>query len=202
MLMALFALLLRWLSYPQALACAVGAIVFNAFILPRLPGGKERLYRADERERGYSRGILTYPVSVFVLVLVFPVPVAAAMWGVLSFGDGPATLVGSRPGGKPLPWNRKKTVEGFLAFILGAAPSAAFLYWWTLPNIGSSPPWWRTAEAQALFGSPRIGGILLISFVTAVACSFLESLETKIDDNLLAPLGGAIVMVGLIYVFL
>jgi dolichol kinase len=201
MLVALFAILLRWLSYPQALACAVAAIVFNVFILPRLPGGKQRLYRADERERGFSMGILAYPVSVFLLILLFPIPVAAAMWGVLSFGDGPATLVGSLATGGSLPWNSKKTVSGFVAFVLGALPSAAFLFWWTLPNIGSSPPWWRAAASQAKFSSLGSGEILILSFVVAIVCAFLESLETKIDDNLLAPLGGAILMTGLIYVF-
>lgn len=215
MLVAVFALLLRWLSYPQALACAVAAIVFNAFILPRLPGGKRYLFRAEERERGFSRGILTYPISVFLLILIFPVPVAAAMWGALSFGDGLATLVGTRAGtragsragtgagaragGGPLPWNPKKTAAGLIAFVLGATPSVAFLYWWTLPNAGSSPPWWRSAAAQAMFNSPQVAGILAASLVAAAACAFLESLDTRIDDNLLAPLGGAIFMTGLIY---
>jgi dolichol kinase len=201
MLVALFAVLLRWLSYPQALACAVAAIVFNAFILPRLPGGKQYLYRADERERGFSRGILAYPVSVFLLILIFPVPIAAAMWGVLSFGDGLATLVGSRATGGSLPWNAKKTVAGLLAFVLGATPSAALLFWWALPNINASPPWWRLAAVQDKFSSLGVGEILILSFASAIVCAFLESLETRIDDNLLAPLGGAILMTGLIYVF-
>jgi dolichol kinase len=201
MLVALFAVLLRWLSYPQALACAVAAIVFNTLILPRLPGGKQHLYRADERERGFSGGILAYPVCVFLLIMLFPTPVAAAMWGVLSFGDGPATLVGSLATGGQLPWNPKKTVSGFIAFVCGATPSAALLFWWTLSNVGSSPPWWHSMDVRAKFAFLGAGEILLLSFVVAIACAFLESLETKIDDNLLAPIGGAILMTGLIYVF-
>jgi dolichol kinase len=201
MLVASFALLLRWLSYPQALACAAGLVIFNAFILPRLPGSRRYLYRAEERERGFSVGILAYPVSVFILILVFPVPVAAAMWGVLSFGDGMATLVGSAVGRRHLPWNPKKTLEGMLAFVLGALPPAAFLYWWTLPNVASSPPWWRSPGALDLFGSPGLGAVIAVSLVTAVACAFLETLETRLDDNLVAPLGGACVMVGLACIF-
>jgi len=201
MLVGAFTLLLRWLNYPQALACAACAIIFNVFILPRLPGSKSRLYRADERERGFSVGILMYPVSVFLLIFSFPVPVAAAMWGVLSFGDGMATVIGVRSKGRRLPWNRDKSVDGFFAFVLGAAPAAIFYYWWTLPNVGSSPPWWRLAAAQERFGSLGIGRIVAISLVVAFVCAFLESLKTRIDDNILAPLGGACVMVGLIYVF-
>jgi dolichol kinase len=201
MLVASFAVLLRWLSYPQALACAVAAIVFNVFILPRLPGGKRYLYRADEREHGFSRGIIAYPISVFLLILLFPVPIAAAMWGVLSFGDGLATLVGSRATGRSLPWNPQKTAAGLAAFVLGALPSAAFLFWWTLSNADASPPWWRSAIVQAKFSSVGAVDIVVVSVVCAVVCAFLESLETRIDDNLLAPLGGAILMMGLIYVF-
>lgn len=201
MLVALFALLLRWLSYPQALACALAAIVFNALVLPRLPGGKQYLYREEERARGFSRGILAYPIAVFTLIFLFPVPVAAAMWGVLSFGDGLATLVGSRPGGRSLPWNAKKTREGMLGFVVGAVPAAAFLYWWTLPNVGSSPLWWRAESAQAAFGSLSLGRIAILSMATAGVCAFLESLDTKLDDNLLAPLGGAIFLTVMIYLF-
>ena len=201
MMVGLFALLLRWLNYPQALACAVAAIVFNAFILPRLPGSTQSLYRAEERERGFSRGILMYPVAVFLLILVFPVSVAGAMWGMLSFGDGLATLAGSRANSRRLPWNRNKSFEGLFAFVIGAAPSAAFLYWWTLPNVASSPMWWKSSRMLSLFGSPGIGRIALICLAVAVVCAFLESLETWLDDNLLVPLGGACVMAGLVYAF-
>lgn len=202
MLVGTFALLLRWLSYPQALACAVGAVVFNSFILPRLPGSTRSLYRTGERKHGLSAGIFMYPVSVFFLILLFPVPVAAAMWGALSFGDSFATLVGVRRGKTPLPWSRRKSVEGMLAFAIGALPSAAFLYWWTLPNLISSPPWWRSASAQETFALSGFGEIILTASVSAVACAFLETLETHLDDNLVAPFGGACVMVGFMYVFL
>lgn len=200
MLVGTFALLLRWLSYPQALGCAVAAIVFNAFILPRLPGSKRRLYRTAEREHGLSAGIFMYPISVFILILVFPVSVAAAMWGVLSFGDALATLVGSRVGKTRLPWNKRKSLEGLLAFVLAAFPAAAFLYWWTLPNLASSPPWWRSADARGVFASPGVGMLLGISLASAIACALLETLETRLDDNLVAPLGGACVMTGVMYV--
>jgi len=201
MLVGMFALLLRWLSYPQALACAVAAIVFNAFILPRLPGSKRHLYRSGEREHGLSAGIFMYPISVFLMILLFPVPVAASMWGVLSFGDAFATLVGARRGKTRLPWSRKKSFEGMLAFVLAALPAAAFLYWWTLPNLSSSPPWWRSASAQKIFALGGLGEIILTASVSAVVCAFLETLETRLDDNLVAPFGGACVMVGFLYVF-
>ncbi len=205
-----FALLLRWLSYPLALACAMSAVLFNVFVLPRLPGSKRRLYRPEELERGFSTGILMYPVSVFTLILLFPMPVAASLWGVLSFGDGMATLVGMRAGTRAgarasvrrgLPWNKAKSLEGLTAFFAAAAPAASFLYWWTIPNVSSSPPWWRSPRALELFGSLAPGAIICISLATAAVCAVLETLNLGVDDNLLAPIGGAGFMVGLIYVF-
>ena len=203
MLVAVLALLLRWLTYPQALALAIALILFNAFLLPRLPGSMQYLYRADEREGGFSKGILAYPISVFLLILIFPVPVAAAMWGgALSLGDGAATLFGSRMGKTPLPWNPKKSFEGFLAFILFATPAIAFFYKWTLVNIASSPPWWRSDAIAAPFASPSLLWILALAMITSIACALLESLDTKIGDNLLAPLGGAILLTALIHAIL
>lgn len=201
MLVGALALLLRWLSYPQALTLAAGLTVFNLFLLPNLPGAKRYLYRADERARDFSAGILLYPVSVFLLILAFPMPVAAAMWGALAFGDGMASAVGTRAGGRRLPWNRRKSLAGLLAFALTAVPTVAFLYWWTVPNLSSSPPWWRSERSLSLFGSPAPGTIVLVSLVTGVVCAFLETLRLRIDDNIVAPLGGACVMVGLVYVF-
>jgi dolichol kinase len=201
MLVGLCALLLRWLSYPQALAFAAALIVFNSLVLPRLPGSRALLYRPGERESGFSAGILLYPVSVFILIFAFPLPVAASLWGVLSFGDGMASVAGSLAGRRRLPWNRAKTLEGMLAFALAAAPASAFLYWWVAPNVSSSAPWWRSPHALVLFGSLDGGSIIAISLVVGVVCAILETLRLGIDDNIVAPLGGACVMVGLVYTF-
>jgi dolichol kinase len=141
-----------------------------------------------------------YPISVFLLILLFPLPVAASMWGMLSFGDAFATLVGSRGGATKLPWSKQKSLEGMLAFVLASVPAAAFLFWWTLPNLAASPPWWRSVSTHAGFASLGIGGVFIVSFVSAVVGAVLETLETRLDDNLIAPLGGACVMTGVIYV--
>jgi dolichol kinase len=201
MLVGACALLLRWLSYPQALGCAGAAVAFNTFILPRLPGSKEHLYRTGEHDHGLSAGIFMYPIAVLLLILIFPVPVAASMWGVLSFGDALATLVGSRCGRRRLPWSAAKTAEGMGAFVLAGLPASVFLYWWTIPNLEASPPWWRSAAALEAFASPGMAGIVVVSFVCVAVCAFLETLETRLDDNLVTPLGGACIMTGMFHVF-
>ncbi|HVZ21627.1 MAG TPA: hypothetical protein VG871_11220, partial [Vicinamibacterales bacterium] len=110
MAMGGFALLLRWLAWWQAAALAAIALAFNLFALPRLARG---LYRPGDHERGVH-GIVFYPMSVLLLLLLFPrsPAVVAAAWGILAIGDGVATLVGRAVGGRRWPWNREKTLAG------------------------------------------------------------------------------------------
>jgi dolichol kinase len=118
------ALLLRWLSWGQALAMAALAVVFNLTLLPRLAGPS--IYRSSDRHRGAMTGIVLYPVAVLVLLAVFPgrPDLVAAAWGILAFGDGFATLIGRR-GATRLPWNREKSVEGTMP--LGCDPWSRLL---------------------------------------------------------------------------
>ena len=64
--------------------------LFNVLALPRLGG--TRLYRRAEHARGYSAGILLYPLSILLLLLLFPArpDIVAAAWGILAVGDGMA----------------------------------------------------------------------------------------------------------------
>src|SRR4029079_12344873 len=105
-----FALLLRWIHWSTALTLAAAAVLFNAFVLPRIAS---RLYRPGDRDRGLH-GILYYPITVLLLLLLFPADLmlVAGAWGVLAAGDGMATLVGRAVGGVRWSWNRDKTVAG------------------------------------------------------------------------------------------
>ncbi len=193
-----FALALRWLTPGQAAAFAGVALAFNLLLLHRLTG--RRLLREGERERGFSAGIALYPGVVLALVLVFfrRMELAAAVWGLLAFGDGFATLAGKLLGGPRLPWNPGKSWAGFVAFVLWGTASAAFLIRWTQGLVGGGGP----AEAGAI-GSPWVGAsflhgaqpfalLLAGCFVAAAVAALAESLQTGIDDNLLVPLvGGA-----------
>ena len=121
-----FALALRWLTPLGAIACAAFALLFNLFALHRLT--KKSLLRPDEKARGISRGIVIYPAAVLVLLLIFHdrLELAAAVWGLIAFGDGMAGIAGLSIGGPKLPWNRDKSWAGLLAFIAwGTAASGA-----------------------------------------------------------------------------
>jgi uncharacterized protein (TIGR00297 family) len=200
----LFALLLRVLTGPQAAALAVGALVFNIVLLPRL-GGRQ-LYRPIDHQRGFPIGIVLYPIAVLLLILVFPsrLDIAAAAWGILAFGDGFATLVGrSRtdetaetaktaeqnsfsansavsavPSGR-LPWNTDKSVAGTLAFIVCGGAGAIALAWWVRPSVTPLPPMAFTIAAP---------------LVAAVLAGLVETIPIRLDDNISVPLTAALVL--------
>ena len=168
-----FGLALRYLTWPQAAAMALGALVFNLFVFPRI-GGKGT-WRAAEHERGYPLGILLYPLSVLALILVFREELwkAAGVWGVLALGDGMASIVGQAIGGPRLPWNERKGWAGTLAMFVFGATGCAGLIAWTRGSGLDMP-------------------LLALALVVAAACAWVESLPTTLDDNLTVPLVGAI----------
>lgn len=174
LLVGLGALLVRYLTWWQVLALTIAGIAFNWQVLPRLTG--RSLEREDDRRRGYALGIVAYPVSVALLVLIFArrLEVAAAAWGLMAFGDGAATLAGTFLAGPRLPWNRSKSWAGFLAFCAAGTAAASLLFEWVRAGHPGSP-------------EPLVP-VWLIALGAALAGAFIESLPTGIDDNLTVPL--------------
>jgi uncharacterized protein (TIGR00297 family) len=172
-----FAFALRFLTWPQAAAMAGAAFLFNWLVLPRL-GGRS-LWRDGERSKGYPLGILLYPLAVLALILAFreELWMVAAVWGLLAFGDGMASVVGQAVGGPALPWNPKKGWAGFLAFVVFGTLGASLLVAFTL-----ALPW----------PSAFSGFILRITLPLAILCGLVESAKTTLDDNLTVPLVGGI----------
>lgn len=185
MAMASFALLLRVLTWWQAAACATVAFLFNLLVLPRI--GRATLFRPRDAARGYPLGILFYPLSVLVLIVAFPrrPDIVAAAWGIMAFGDGAATLVGTRVKSPSIPWNPDKTVAGSAAFVVAGALAGAALAWWTRPAVSPPPPMLFTLAAPIL---------------AAVAAAGVESIRVRLDDNISVPITAAIVLGGLAFV--
>jgi uncharacterized protein (TIGR00297 family) len=172
--MAFFALLLPSITWGAALAVAGVACLFNVFVLPRVA---PYFLRKEEGESGFSVGITLYPLVVLVLLLLFRrnLPVAAAGWGYLAFGDGFASLCGMTFGGPRLPWNSQKTLAGSLGYLFFGFLGASFLFGFLSSRV------------------PSLSELICL-FAGAVAGAAVESLPSELDDNVLPPLVGAAVL--------
>ena len=173
----LFALSLRWLPAWGAVLLAATGVAFNLALLPRIAPG---LFRDREAGMRFSSGIVLYPIAVLFLVLVFHdrLHLAALLWGILAFGDGPATLAGRAFGRARLPWNREKSWAGTAAYFVCGGAAGAILFWWVAQ---------RTAP-----GAFDLAAIGAIAFSTALLGALLESLPIGLDDNVSVPLLGAL----------
>jgi uncharacterized protein (TIGR00297 family) len=173
-----WALVLRWLTWPQAAALAAIALLFNWLVLPHV-GGRS-LYREADRARGYPIGILLYPFVVLLLTLIFRdrLDIVAAVWGVLAAGDGAATLVGRRVTSRRVPWNAEKSLAGTTAFIVFGALAGGLLGWW----------------ASARFDTPYSLYYWLAAGVLAAAMAALaETMPVRLDDNISVAAAAALV---------
>jgi uncharacterized protein (TIGR00297 family) len=172
------AFLLPYLTAFQAACAAGGALLFNLYLLPRLGPA---LFRRGERDSPWRSGIVLYPATVLVLVLLFrrSLDIAGAAWAILAAGDSAAGWIGRRFGRTPIPWNRSKTTEGSCAFAC-----AAFVFSWAvLVWMG------RGALEAALLAAP-----------TSLFAAFMESLPWRLDDNLTVPILSALFLAGLVRV--
>ncbi len=157
LLMGGCALLLRPLGPFWGAALAAAALVYNAFVAPRL--GLDRAYRREGE--GRWGGLATYPLAVLVLVLLAPLAVAAGAWAVLAACDPVAAAVGSRVNLPRVPWNPGKSVAGTAAgAIAGAAACFGVLTWMEVPSA------------------------LLPAVAAGVAGAVVEALPIRGDDNL------------------
>ena len=177
MAMGAFALLLRWITWWQAMALAAVALAFNIAVLPRIA---PRIYRPGDHARNVH-GIVFYPMAVLLLLVLCPrrPDIAAAAWGILAIGDGIATLAGRAIGGPRWAWNRDKTVAGSIAFAAGGAAAGIFLAWWCRP--ATVPP-------------PSMAFTILAPLAAAIVAALVETIPVRLDDNLSVALSSAGVM--------
>ncbi len=171
--MGFFALALRWLDWRGAALCAAAALAFNVFVLPRIG---RALYR--DATRRHDAGIVAYPAVVLLLILVFggtDLPLVAAVWAMMAFGDPAAAIAGRTVGGPVLPWNRNKTWVGLLSnFAVAGATAIA-------------------VDAFVARRQPQPDAVLVL-MVGAALYAFLESVRSGLDDNVVAALPTALVL--------
>jgi uncharacterized protein (TIGR00297 family) len=186
MSMLTFAFLLPFLTWVQAAGCAVLALLFNLFLLPRLQvdlskqpgvaaadlsrsaaGGAEFLpYPA-----GTWTGIILYPTSVLLLILLFRhhLYIAAAAWAIMALGDGMASVAGESLRGPTLPWNQEKRWSGLAGFVGAGTVGAYALTRWVNPLLPADK-------------------VLIVSAAAALVGALVETVPIRLDDNVSVPL--------------
>jgi len=176
--MGLLALTLRWLDWKAAAAVALGALLFNLFVLPRIGRG---LYRDASRTR--DTGIVAYAAMVLILIVLFRdryLPVAAAVWAMMAFGDPAAAVAGGLLGGPPLPWNPQKTWAGALSN-------------WAVGGLGA------VLVFRFVTARPLVPAAVAVLVAGAALYAFLESVPSGLDDNLVAAVPTALAVFQLGY---
>src|SRR4029453_8290888 len=115
-------------------------------------------------------GMLLYPLSVLLLVFLFPArpDIVAAAWGIMAAGDGMATISGRGIGSPRIPWNRDKTLAGSIALWLCGGAAGAFLAWWCRPAVLPEPSIWFS------IGAP---------FAAAAVAALAETIPIRLGQN-------------------
>ena len=184
-----FALVLRWFPFAGACALAVAAVVFNVYVVPRLPAVARSIHRDSETPGALRGGIFWYPVSVLIALCAFPLPVAAAGWGFLAVGDGAAGYVGERISSPRLPWHGETTIGGAAAFLAFGSAAALGLFLFVRGNLAGSAPWWQGTAVAAHCASVGTASLAVVVVGVGFAAAVIESLPWRVDDNLTVCLG-------------
>jgi len=216
---AVFIIPLRWLGFWYAVGFSIAAFFWNLWAMPRW---FSQSLRPREKQKGYSRGMLSYSLCVLLLAVLFPIPILAAGWAVLSLADGLAALTGGVLGKSRLPWNKNKTWIGSLVFLLAAILFGALAFVWARGltpdhSLYSSPvslKWigflWQktqgdsysTVDMSIMLNETREYFMLYFA-IAGILSALIESLPiSKLDDNLSAPLAYSLALVALFLLLL
>jgi len=127
-----------------------------------------RMIARSAEDNNQLQAVAGYAGSVLATILLFPsaLEIGLAVLAVLSFGDGSATLFGRALGGRPLPWNSAKTDTGLYAGFLCGGVMATLIYF-----------------QEANPGVP-LSIALIIGFGMATAGCLVESVRSRINDNI------------------
>jgi dolichol kinase len=140
-----------------------------------------RRIRRNSEDLGTS-AITGYAVAVLLTIVLLPdrLEVGLAVLAILAFGDGSASLFGQLFRGPVLPWNPGKSWSGLTAFLLIGGLLTAWVYWGETQNPEAQEPALDFTRA------------LLLTAPAVAACAFIESLPSRINDNIRVGITAAI----------
>ena len=178
----LLAFPLQFVSHADPLSPTLRGIILGVIGLLSLQIflGFRRIQR-EQQETGLW-AVVGYALSVLGTIVLFPdrLEVGLALLGILAFGDGSATAFGKMLRGPVLPWNRGKTWAGFLAFIINGSLMSGWIYWG------------ETQNPEALEMPLSLGRALLLTAPAVVLCAIVESVPSRINDNIRVGVVGAV----------
>jgi phosphoserine phosphatase/dolichol kinase len=150
---------------PMASVIAMVIAVYAVSEWARLQGKNVPLISAITRNAAsqwelcdFTLAPIYFAIGILLTLLLFPAPANSAAIAIFAIGDSTASLIGGALSGKPLPFNRSKTLEGSLGGFF-----FAFL-------------------AGTLFVSPWL------ALVGAVVAMIVEYLPLPVNDNVMMPL--------------
>jgi dolichol kinase len=132
-----------------------------------------RRIRRNVADVGTS-AITGYAAAVLLTIVALPdrLEVGLAVLAILAFGDGSASLFGQLLRGPVLPWNPGKSWSGLLAFLFVGGLLTAWIYWG------------ETQNPEALEPALTFPQALLLTLPAVAACAFIESIPSRINDNI------------------
>ncbi|BCS91251.1 MAG: putative tripartite tricarboxylate transporter TctB protein [Candidatus Micrarchaeota archaeon] len=149
-----------YLYYILAILSFIGLIaVYSASIYRIKP-----LLALERDVRIFGVGAIYLFASILLIDSIFNSNAVAYAIFILFISDSLATIVGISVGRRKLPYNKRKSIEGSLAFLISAfIISLAFMN-------------------------------LYYSLIASLVLAFIESINIKVDDNLLIPIAAAILL--------
>jgi len=129
----------------------------------------ELLDRPEDTRRFPAKGAVLYGLGVGFSLVVYPHYAALGAIAVLASGDALSTLVGKAWGKRRWPWNKRLSLEGSVAFFVGA-----------------------TLFAQCFVPFP-------MALVGALIGALIETVPWPLDDNFTIPIGVGMVLALLFY---
>ena len=159
-------LIVLWIGLPLTVFMIVAVIAFYVVSeWARLQGKNMPVisaitrHAASQAELGeFTLAPIYFAVGILFTLLLFPARASGAAIAIFALGDSSASLIGSSLSGRPLPFNRAKTLQGSLGGFIFASLAGSFFV----------SPWLALAGA-------------------AVAMT-VEYLPLPVNDNVLMPL--------------
>ena len=162
----------------------------------------ENMAREYEREKGYLYGPTIYVSMILLLVLFADFRIAGAVFAILAFGDGTATVFGKKFGYHK--FRNNKSLEGSMAFLIFSLFSSFIVF--SLINKFNTP-----SAGLALIPSlmlPKTIAInlfwlfLIFTFICLLSALIELYISEYLNDNLVIPICGTFLFYFIINVFL